>query len=491
MNDTDYKDWRPVIAKVTFLVLTVALVLTVVYMLRNVLHAIILGVLFAIMLMPLHERIVRKMRQFLDYAYGRSRKQCHYRQVRPAEYEKKLSWRSRLYASIVSIILVFFVIVVPLSAFGTSVVKQGITAIPKAAEWVQNDMPRKSMELYEKYRNTYLIRQLRGLTEKAVKAFGGEPARMLADRKKHVHDALGQNDAPGLELLEKKEVPAGDGVSQSSRGTITDTNQTVQDEAGKKKTEAVISAVESVAKENAAVDEVGAKGDEESGVLAPDLSSIIAEVTLVVLHYLRSILKGMLSKIGFAVFNFFIMLFVMFHIFLDGKRIWEYLLTISPLSESDQNRIVGSIKNVTGAIFYSIFGTALIQGTLSMIAFRIVGVPALFWGTLLGMCSIIPFVGTGLIWVPVTIYLFMAGHTGQGVFILLFCGCFVSNVDSIIRPFLMKQGGKTGMSYMVLFFSILGGLQTFGLIGIIYGPIIVGLCSICLFIFSTQVKSRA
>ena len=488
MNDTDYKDWRPVIAKVTFLVLTVALVLTVVYMLRNVLHAIILGVLFAIMLMPLHERIVRKMRQFLEFAYGKSRKQCHYRQVRPAEYEKKLCWHSRLYASIVSIILVFFVIVVPLSAFGTSVVKQGITAIPKAAEWVQNDMPRKSMELYERYRDTYLIRQMRFFTEKAVKAFGGDPVRMLADMKKHIHETLGQNDAPGLELLEKKEVLPNGEVSQEVSRAIQEANQT---EAGAMKPETAASSGQPVAKENAAVDEAGEKGEEASSASAPDLSSIIAEVTLVVLHYLRSILKGMLSKIGFAVFNFFIMLFVMFHIFLDGKRIWEYLLTISPLSESDQNRIVGSIKNVTGAIFYSIFGTALIQGGLSMIAFRIVGVPALFWGTLLGICSIIPFVGTGLIWVPVTVYLFMAGHTGQGVFILLFCGCFVSNVDSIIRPFLMKRGGKTGMSYMVLFFSILGGLQTFGLIGIIYGPIIVGLCSICLFIFSTQVKSRA
>ncbi len=478
MNDTDYKDWRPVIAKVTFLVLTVALVLTVVYMLRNVLHAIILGVLFAIILMPLHERIVKKVRQFLDYAYGRSRKQCHYRQVRPAEYEKRLCWRSRLYASIISIILVFFVIVVPLSAFGTSVVKQGITAIPKAAEWVQNDMPRKSMELYEKYHNTYLIRQLRNLTEKAVKSFGGDPERMLADMKKHLHDALGQNDAPELEPLEKKEVMTNGELLQSASGERTNANQVGA------------SAAENNATESSVTDKAGAKTDEEGGAFAPDLSSIVAEVTLVILHYLRSILKGMLSKIGFAVFNFFIMLFVMFHIFLDGKRIWEYLLTISPLSESDQNRIVGSIKNVTGAIFYSIFGTALIQGVLSMIAFRIVGVPALFWGTLLGMCSIIPFVGTGLIWVPVTVYLFMAGHTGQGIFILLFCGCFVANVDSIIRPLLMKQGGKTGMSYMVLFFSILGGLQTFGLIGIIYGPIIVGLCSICLFIFSTQVKSK-
>ena len=477
MNDTDYKDWRPVIAKVTFLVLTVALVLTVVYMLRNVLHAIILGVLFAIMLMPLHERIVKLVRQFLNYAYGRSRKQCHYRQVRPAEYEKRLCWRSRLYASIVSIVLVFFVIVVPLSAFGTSVVKQGITAIPKTADWVRDDMPRKSMELYEKYRNNYLIRQLRILTEKTVKSFGGDPERMLADMKKHVHDTLEQKDAPLLDVDESQTSANETTVTHSAAGLPSAEEGTASSSEKAK-----------IMAESAKPEGDSAGGDDTA---PPDLSSIVAEITLVILHYLRNILKGMLSKIGFAVFNFFIMLFVMFHIFLDGKRIWEYLLTISPLSESDQNRIVGSIKNVTGAIFYSIFGTALIQGVLSMIAFRIVGVPALFWGTLLGMCSIIPFVGTGLIWVPVTIYLFMVGQTAQGIFILLFCGCFVANVDSIIRPFLMKRGGKTGMSYLVLFFSILGGLQTFGLIGVIYGPIIVGLCSICLFIFSTQVKSKA
>ena len=60
-----------------------------------------------------------------------------------------------------------------------------------------------------------------------------------------------------------------------------------------------------------------------------------------------------------------------------------------------------------------------------------------------------------------------------------------------MRPFLMKQGGNTGMSYLVLFFSVLGGLQTFGLVGVIYGPLIMGICGICLLIFSTQFKARA
>ncbi|MBQ7649589.1 MAG: AI-2E family transporter, partial [Victivallales bacterium] len=103
-------------------------------------------------------------------------------------------------------------------------------------------------------------------------------------------------------------------------------------------------------------------------------------------------------------------------------------------------------------------------------------------------CSVIPFVGTGLVWVPVTLYLFITEQYGAAAFILVFCGGIVANIDSIIRPFLMKHGGKTGMSYMVLFFSIMGGLQTFGLIGIIYGPIIMGMCGICVLIFSTHFK---
>ena len=449
MSETDYKDWRPAIAKGTFLALTLALLLTVVYMLHNVLHAIILGVLFAIILMPLHERIVRKMRAFLDYAYARSNRQRHFRQVKPSAYEARLDWSSRLYASILSILLVFFVIVVPLSAFATSVVRQGITAIPKAAEWVQNDMPRKSVELYEKHRDSYLVKRLRSATERAVNSIGGNPAKTLEGLKRHLHKILKQNGSPSLQEA--------DGMPAQEE---TPNPPPLQMES-----------------------------NEPSDWGTYDISSKVAEITVILLQYLRGILLRMLSKIGVAIFNFFIMLFVMFHLFLDGKRIWEYLLSISPLRESDQKRIVGGIRNVTGAIFYSIFGTALIQGTLSMLAFRIVGVPALFWGTLLGICSIIPLVGTGLIWVPVMVYLFMVGQVGRGLFILLFCGCFVANVDSIIRPFLMQKGGKTGMSYLVLFFSILGGLQTFGLIGIIYGPIIVGLCSICLFIFSTQVKS--
>ncbi len=88
------------------------------------------------------------------------------------------------------------------------------------------------------------------------------------------------------------------------------------------------------------------------------------------------------------------------------------------------------------------------------------------------------------------VYLFLIGDYGRAIFIFFTCGCIIANFDMILRPLLMKRSGETGMSYMVLFLSILGGIQTFGLVGIIYGPLITGICSICLLIFSTQFKAK-
>ncbi|MBP5299768.1 MAG: AI-2E family transporter [Victivallales bacterium] len=201
------------------------------------------------------------------------------------------------------------------------------------------------------------------------------------------------------------------------------------------------------------------------------------------------LLGKVLSKTWLTVFNFFLMLFVMFFVFYDGQNIMKYARDSIPLGAEEQQQVLQRIKEVSSSIAFSIFGTALCQAIVAMIIFRIVGIPALFWGSMLGMCSIIPFVGTSLIWVPATLYLFATGQIWQAC-VMLAGGLLVANIDNVLRPFLMKKGGKTGMSYLVLFFAILGGLQTFGLVGVIYGPLIFGICGICLLLFSTQFKKE-
>ena len=459
MPDTqnDSREWAPLIAKIAFLALTVALVITVIYLMRVVLHAIILGTLFAIILMPLHRKLtvyVVRLNEFRERRLKRPQKMT----------SLQIFQRSRLISSALMVCLVFFVIVIPLCAFMTSVAHQGVEAIPKTIRWVKNDMGTSAERFYLKNRERLHL-------DAMIRTFDGIINNYFNE------ETIRELDAKGTE--ENGEIAEGTKEGDGPQGDVVD----ITDDMAKGAQEVTHDAVKTLA--GAGQEEAAHK----TSISTANLSKFIGKIIVAGLNALRKSIMSILKEAGIIIFNFFIMLFVMFHIFLDGENIWNFILSISPLSEEDQEHIVNRIKNVARAIFFSIFGTAVIQGALAAIAFRIVGIPALFWGVLLGLCSVIPFVGTGLVWVPVTLYLFITEQYGAAAFILVFCGGIVANIDSIIRPFLMKHGGKTGMSYMVLFFSIMGGLQTFGLIGIIYGPIIMGMCGICVLIFSTHFKN--
>ena len=224
-----------------------------------------------------------------------------------------------------------------------------------------------------------------------------------------------------------------------------------------------------------------------------ELQELAGKVTAILQNCLSSIIRalmGVAKQVWMMVVNFFIMLLVMFFGFRDGELFVKYVRDISPFSDKVQEQILDRISEVSRAVLFGILGTALVQSLIAMIIFRIVNIPALLWGSLLGMCSLIPFIGTSLVWIPITIYFLLIGQPLKAVFVLFGCGGLVANVDNFMRPAFIC-GGRTGMSYIVLFCSLLGGLQTFGLAGVVYGPLISGLCALCLYIFGTQYKNRS
>jgi predicted PurR-regulated permease PerM len=99
----------------------------------------------------------------------------------------------------------------------------------------------------------------------------------------------------------------------------------------------------------------------------------------------------------------------------------------------------------------------------------ICGIPAIFWGTIMAFTSMIPIVGTALVWVPAAIYLAVTGEMGYALFLVAWGVLVVGSVDNFLRPLFM-QGAS--MNTVIVFFSLIGGLHVFGLMGLIYGPII-------------------
>ena len=168
--------------------------------------------------------------------------------------------------------------------------------------------------------------------------------------------------------------------------------------------------------------------------------------------------------------KFVVMLYILFFFFKDGPRIALSLKRAVPLDEVNEERIWRTFRGVSRSIIRGSFGTAAIQGTIAGIAFAIVGIPAVFWGVATAIASLIPPVGTGLILVPATLYLFLVGSTGSAIFLGV-VAIAVGALDNIVRPYLMGGGVKVHEIWLLL--SILGGLNFFGPMGLIYGPMVL------------------
>ena len=187
--------------------------------------------------------------------------------------------------------------------------------------------------------------------------------------------------------------------------------------------------------------------------------------------------------------QFFLMIFSFFFIVRDQESIFKAILHLIPLSSSQEQQILDKITTVAQSALLGTFVTAIAQGFAGGIAFSIAQLPGLFWGTAMAFASLIPIVGTALIWVPASLYLFLSGHWKYGIFMVLWCAIIVGMIDNFVRPLFMKGSGQNNMSTLVIFFSILGGINYFGLIGLLYGPLIIGLTMVLLYIYSLEFKS--
>jgi predicted PurR-regulated permease PerM len=162
---------------------------------------------------------------------------------------------------------------------------------------------------------------------------------------------------------------------------------------------------------------------------------------------------------------------ILFFLFREGKD-WAYRSgKIMPLSEGQVARLYRNISDTIVANVYGILTVGAAQGVLTGIAMRIVGMPSsLLLGLGAGFASIIPVVGSALVWGPVAIYLVVQGSMWKGVFLLVWGTVVVSSIDNVIRPWVV--GGRVELHPMVLLFFILGGVEAFGFLGLFLGPVI-------------------
>ena len=173
-------------------------------------------------------------------------------------------------------------------------------------------------------------------------------------------------------------------------------------------------------------------------------------------------------------FNLFVMLYAMFFFLVHGKQYLATVLYYVPLESEAENRLVSKFVSVARATIKGTLVIGVVQGGLAGLAFWIVGIKGwAFWTVVMMILSIIPGIGTALVWVPAVIYLLASGQTGSAIGLGAWCAVIVGAVDNVLRPRLV--GRDTQMSDLLVLLSTLGGILFFGASGLIIGPIVAAL----------------
>lgn len=183
---------------------------------------------------------------------------------------------------------------------------------------------------------------------------------------------------------------------------------------------------------------------------------------------------NLMGNIISSVIKAFFVLFTMYYLFRDSDLIVARLPDALPLRREQSEPIIMRTQQVVSASVYGVVTIAGIQGVLGGLAFWILGIPSpLLWAVLMAFVCMIPIAGSFLVWLPLSIYLMVRGHWTRAVLLIIWGGLVISTIDNFLRPKLV--GSQTKLHELLIFFSVLGGISVFGLLGIILGPVVLAI----------------
>ncbi len=215
-------------------------------------------------------------------------------------------------------------------------------------------------------------------------------------------------------------------------------------------------------------------------VSIPDLRTVVNSQSQRIVAGIVNVTAGLLGSISSALLKTVICIFVLFFLFRDGKGMLRRAYVLLPLRPGQAKKLFTRIEKTLNAIVYGTLAIAVLQGILTGVGFWILGVSSpILWACITALCALIPVIGTGFILVPAICMLAFSGHWIKALILVAWGLVIVHPIDNVLRPYLI--GDRTKLSTLFVFFSLLGGLQAFGTLGIFLGPVIL---AVTLAIFS-------
>jgi predicted PurR-regulated permease PerM len=204
---------------------------------------------------------------------------------------------------------------------------------------------------------------------------------------------------------------------------------------------------------------------------AEEIKSRIAEGVGRVAAGVAARAGGLLKNVALFLFDVVMTLFILFFLLRDARAVAAATSRMLPFDDEQRERLVVLARDLVSASVTASLSIAAVQGLLGGIAFAILGIQApVLWGVVMAVASLLPLVGSGLVWAPAAVWLLVSGSTLRGLVLLGLGALVISNVDNVLRPMLLS--GRAQMSTLLIFISLMGGVSAFGFIGMVLGPLV-------------------
>ncbi len=206
--------------------------------------------------------------------------------------------------------------------------------------------------------------------------------------------------------------------------------------------------------------------------------------------FLYSQISSMASNVFSFLIHFFLMMLTVYYLFRDGARLKDYIFELVPVPKEQLEKLADKFQEMGRAVFVGNGLSGIIQGLVGGFGFFIFGLQSPFlWGFVITFMAFLPIIGASVVFIPATAILLMQGHTGVAVGFLIYNAFYSSIVEYFVKPRLIGQGMK--MNALLVFIGIIGGIKLFGILGIIYGPLIITIFLTLAEIYRLEYKEKA
>lgn len=210
----------------------------------------------------------------------------------------------------------------------------------------------------------------------------------------------------------------------------------------------------------------------DTQITAEQVNGFLSESGKVVGLFLYQQASAIASNVLNFVVHFFFMILVVYYLLIDGDRLLTFIVDLSPLPDDEDDQLIAKFKDMAGAVLVGNGLCGLIQGIAGGLVFTMAGLPSAFlWGVIMGLLAFLPIVGIGIVFIPAALLLMLKGRFLAGVLFIVFYVVLSGGVEYILKPKIV--GHRVKMHTLLVFLAILGGLKLFGILGIIYGPLVV------------------